>query len=377
MELETRKKRILIFLPFLTFGGAERQGFLLAKGLAALNYQVTVCGFSLTGSNYPLIQKLEEAGIKHHVLPSTMADMPGRKGMIKVLNKFARFVRSEGFDCIIPFTFWPNYLTGHAARFTKAKCFWNQRSVDDHVPVHGFEKWLPVNKIRFVSNSRPGKQFLIKRFALKDNDVEVVNNGAVQDAAKNNAETWKQKLQLKDDSIVLNMVANFFPEKDFAAVIKGMGILQQKKVPVVCLLTGGGGDKRRRDEAKALAYDLKLSDTVNFVGECDDVAGLLQATDIGVLSSTSEGCPNSVLEYMMAGLPVVANDIDAITDVLGKDYPFIFKTGDAHDFAGKVEALCNNVALRKSTGEKLKQKVTVEYSLEKMVNRFSELIELK
>ncbi len=375
--MENRKKRILIFLPFLTFGGAERQGFLLARGLSALNYQVTVCGFSLTGAHYPLIKNLEEAGIKHYVLPNSMAEMPGRKGMLKVLNQFVRFVRGQGFDCIIPFTFWPNYLTAHAARFIKARCFWNQRSVDDHVAVHGFEKWMPLNKIRFVSNSRPGKQFLIKRFALKDSDVEIVNNGAVQDTAKNTAPYWREKLNIDERRVVLNMVANFFPEKDFATVIKGMAVLQQKAVPVVCLLTGGGGDKRRRDEAKALAYDLKLGDTVNFVGECDDVSGLLQATDVGVLSSTSEGCPNSVLEYMMAGLPVVANDIDAITDVLGTDYPFIFKTGDADDFANKIEALCNNVVLRRSTGEKLKEKVTVEYSLEKMVNRFSELIELK
>lgn len=372
--MSIRQNSILIFLPFLTLGGAESQGFLLAQGLQQKGYDVTVCGFALSGSDYPLIALLDKNGLKHHVLPFEMKVMPGRKSMLRALWQFQRYLRSKQFSAVIPFTFWPNYLTAHAARFSQAQCFWNQRSVDNHVPYHGFEKWLPLQKLTFVSNSISGRRFLAQRFGLPEQQVTLINNGLGAFHANHPVAFWQEKFGIKQHDTVLVMVANFFPEKDFATVIKGVHLLAQQGLPVTCIFAGGGGNSAARDQMKALAFDLQLNRQIIFAGSCKDVPGLLAACHIGVLSSLSEGCPNSILEYMQTPLPVVANNIEAISDVLGADYPFLFKTGDAPDFAQKVATLIQNKTMAEETARKLKKQVETNFNLQKMIDSFIALL---
>lgn len=366
-------RRVLIFLPFLTYGGAERQGFLLAQGLHQQGYNVTVGGFKLKDEKYPLISDLQHAGIKHYVLPFEMAVMPGRKTILPALYTFIKYLRSQKFDAIIPFTFWPNYLSAHAARFVNARCFWNQRSVDDHVAVHRLEKWLPINKLSFISNSRPGTDFLVRRFTLKPEQVTTIANSVVEIAPRNTAAYWRNQLQLKEDETVVTMVANFYPEKDFDTVIAAANTLRDK--PFRFVFAGGGPDKQKQKHYKALCFDLNLSNHITFLDNINDVAGLLQVTDVGLLSSKSEGCPNSVLEYMYNSLPVVANDIEAIADVLGADYPFLFKTGNPDSLIQVLERLSSDKQLRIQTGNALKLRVSEKYSQQKMVAAYIQLLE--
>lgn len=369
-------KKVLLFLPFLTYGGAERQGFLLAKGLQeGGSYQVTVCGFKLKDEKYPLINDLEQAGIAWHVLPFDMSVMPGRKSMLSALWSFIRYVRAQQFSAVIPFTFWPNYLTAHASRFVGAQCYWNQRSVDDHVALHGLEKWMPLNKLTFVSNSTPGTDFLVRRFKLQAQQVSLIPNSVIPVAPRNNADYWRTQLRLSDNAVVITMVANFYPEKDFDTVINAAAILKKSSNSYRFVFAGGGPDKQRAKHYKAMCYDLGLSGTVTFLDNINDVPGLLQVTDIGLLSSRSEGCPNSVLEYMYNALPVVVNDIVAITDVVGTDYAYLFKTGDEEGLVQAIEKLSADKQLRKNTGEALKERVTEKYNQQKMVAAYIQLLE--
>ena len=57
-----------------------------------------------------------------------------------------------------------------------------------------------------------------------------------------------------------------------------------------------------QDAAKALAFDLRLDESVRFLGVVDDVPGVVGAADVSVLSSLREGLPRSLLESMGAGV---------------------------------------------------------------------------
>src|SRR4029078_7912473 len=56
-----------------------------------------------------------------------------------------------------------------------------------------------------------------------------------------------------------------------------------------------------QDAAKALAFDLRLDESVRFLGVVDDVPGVVRAADVSVLSSLREGLPRALLERMGAG----------------------------------------------------------------------------
>jgi glycosyltransferase involved in cell wall biosynthesis len=81
----------------------------------------------------------------------------------------------------------------------------------------------------------------------------------------------------------------------------------------------GEGPERQRLEERARA--LGLSDRVRFLGRRDDMADLMAASDVFVLTSLAEGMSNALLEAMATGLVVCAADIPANREVVsgGKD----------------------------------------------------------
>jgi glycosyltransferase involved in cell wall biosynthesis len=79
------------------------------------------------------------------------------------------------------------------------------------------------------------------------------------------------------------------------------------------LIVGEGAD---RPVYEALIERLGLHDTVQLLGLRSDVPDLLAASDVAVLSTNSEGSPLSVMEYMDAGLPVVATRVGGIPDLI-------------------------------------------------------------
>ena len=83
--------------------------------------------------------------------------------------------------------------------------------------------------------------------------------------------------------------------------------------------------------------DLELSDTVRLLGHRDDVPDLIRGFDVAVCSSDFEGTPLSILEYMQAGLPIVATAVGGVPDMIGDGVEgLLVKPGDPAGFAAAV-----------------------------------------
>lgn len=72
------------------------------------------------------------------------------------------------------------------------------------------------------------------------------------------------------------------------------------------LIIYGEGDKR--DALIALTEELKLADRISLPGSISKVADAIERTELFVLSSNTEGMPNTLLEAMLMGLPVISTD---------------------------------------------------------------------
>lgn len=77
-----------------------------------------------------------------------------------------------------------------------------------------------------------------------------------------------------------------------------------------------GGDGPERAYLQDLVDGKQLRDRVDFLGSVDDVPNLLKQLDIAVLCSDTEGLSNAIIEYMAAGLPIVATAVGGNLELL-------------------------------------------------------------
>ncbi|MGN0382295.1 MAG: glycosyltransferase, partial [Suilimivivens sp.] len=76
--------------------------------------------------------------------------------------------------------------------------------------------------------------------------------------------------------------------------------------PEYRLIIYGDGDKR--SDLLKLTKELKLEDRISLPGNIDNVADAIYKTRVFVLSSNTEGMPNTLIEAMILGLAVVSTD---------------------------------------------------------------------
>ena len=114
------------------------------------------------------------------------------------------------------------------------------------------------------------------------------------------------------------------------------GILKSSHADDICMILMGDGPNLAGLREK-YADDKR----VMFTGNITNVNEYLQAGDLYVSASKSEGMPNGVLEAMASGLPVLLSDIPQHLEVLEiqKGYGFSYKQDDQRDFIGQFDSL--------------------------------------
>ena len=129
--------------------------------------------------------------------------------------------------------------------------------------------------------------------------------------------------------------------------------------PKARLLVVGDGPQRASLEAMVPSG---LAARVYFAGAQEEVAPWLSASDVAVLSSESEGLSNSILEYMAAGLPVIATDVGGNAEALGAT-GILVPSGDDARLAGAVLRCVNDRDLRETLGRAATQRVEQTFAI--------------
>lgn len=123
---------------------------------------------------------------------------------------------------------------------------------------------------------------------------------------------------------------------------------------------------------------LRLEQTVELVGEVQDVPAFLTAIDGVVLPSISnEGFPNAVMEAMAASLPVVATDSGGTRDlVVEGETGFVVPTNNVGALASKIEMLCRDKELRRKMGEAGRWRIATCFTTRHMARQYEALYEM-
>ena len=341
-----KNKRVLIIVPSLTLGGAEKQALEYTKSLKRLGYSPIILGLGKEGG---MINKLKDLEIEYKTYSFKGFFKAKKIKQLFFLFKFFFFVRSLNCKTGISFTYWPNVIFKLIYPFCGIKkMYWNQRSVDSISKPIFWERLSKNIKVNYIANSLASARSIAKKHAVSKNDIHVIYN--VMDLSPSTI------INQEKNTIDIIMVANFFEEKDHFTLIKAFKkvVIQNVNLDLKLHFIGsapGGSD--RLIEAKALAFDLGLSDKIIFYGAVIDVKTILKQMDIGVLSTYSEGFSNAIMEYMDIGLPVVAtfigSNLEALTN-LNKE--FLFEVENEDELTEKLNQFILDENLRREIGER-------------------------
>ena len=123
---------------------------------------------------------------------------------------------------------------------------------------------------------------------------------------------------------------------------------------ILMLIGGGKLENKLKSKYK--------SKRIIFKGVVSNVSDYLHACDYFISASSSEGLPNSVMEAMYAGLPVVLSDIDSHREIVGPSYPFLFKPSSISGLKEKLSLIAklDNTSLIKSNSVLIKSNFNAE-----------------
>lgn len=351
-----RGRRVLFVFATLELGGSERQALMLARHLKG-KHRADVRVWGLCREAGRLSRACEEAGIPWQAVRFAWPE--SRRGRFLELARFAILLRRERPDILLPFNLVPCVACGLAWRASGARLdVWSQRNDGTGMTGGSLHRLAVRLSPRFISNSEHGKRFLVETYRVEPRRVAVIPNGASLPGPMEDRVSWRRRLDIAADGFVAVMVANIRQPKDHATLIKAWRAVldgaAEAGASSMTLLLAGRFDAGE-EGLKSLAFDLGLGERLKFLGGIEDVAGLLEAADLLVHSSRTEGLPNAVIEGMAAGLPVVATDIPGVREAVGSDgFPFLAPPDDPGALSERILELWRDGTRRRSLGAAMK-----------------------
>lgn len=172
-------------------------------------------------------------------------------------------------------------------------------------------------------------------------------------------------------------LANFRPQKDQLNLISAAEILTREGYEYQILLIGEVVEREWANRIKDEISKKGLSQNIKFVGPSLDIAKSLSEVHAGVLSSESEGLPVALLEYALAGLPIICTDVgDCGKVVSNEDLGWLVPPKQPKLLAEAMRSLIDSKAKSIRIGQNIKKKVIEEYGEKSFLKSYYELLKL-
>ena len=195
-----------------------------------------------------------------------------------------------------------------------------------------------------------------------DHSFSYIQNGVdtekYKKVSKNEKLELRKKYNLDINKIIYISTGSFIPRKRIEETIKGF--LKANIKESILLLLGDG------ILFKALYSKYAMHKNIIFYGKTNKVEEFLQLSDVFISSSESEGLPNSVIEAISCGLPVILSNIPQHKEILDE----LKELGKVYEL-GNIDELTKLIQNKKG----IISKSTIENSLFTMKNMSNKYVE--
>jgi glycosyltransferase involved in cell wall biosynthesis len=362
---EGKRHKVLLFIPNLQQGGAERQILELMTRLPP-RFAPTLCLYE----DVVHYREYLPAGEPRYVLGARRMGPRGLRKLVEVLQQEKPDILHSYRDKA---NFWARLATRRASVPIVVTAV---RSRAMHVMHLATEWWLSQKSDRVIANSEGVRRELVDLAGVSPDKVQILHNfidlGRFRPPTDDERAAARARWAIAPGEIALLLPGRVGLQKHQIGLALALSKLRRAgRLPanVRVLLAG-----RNRDQLysavlpRALAW-LGLTDVVRFLGTVTEMLSLYHAADALVMPSLFEGLPNAVLEAHACGLPAVvshAANIDRI--VVDGESGFEVPTFD-HDALAEALArmLAKSAEERREMGARGRAHVAATFSVDRVL----------
>lgn len=213
---------------------------------------------------------------------------------------------------------------------------------------------------------------------LQARDIEVLHNGIDINAwrAELGKPVLRQELGIKPGEFLVGTVARIAQQHKDLPTFYQVAAEVSRKVPEARFVIVGDGHGDELAKAKKQIADLGLRDSFFFTGHRTDLLDIYASLDLFLMTSLTEGLPNTVLEAMALKVPVVSTAVAGVPELVEHgETGFLAPIRDIEGLSRLVVELLSDSALRERFGLNARGRIEQDFSFANRVRKMEDYYE--
>lgn len=360
-------RRLALFIPSLGMGGAQRQLVSFLAHLDRSRWEPEVVTLDMP-------DKFFEGAVRAQGVPIQYLNAQSDYWMCGVVWRLTRYLRRR--PCLVLHG-WLHYaaMLGSIAGALAGvpAVVGSFRSERPGLFPWFYPKWqrgIDILTARLhdllIANSDAVRRENRRWALVRDRQFVTIYNGIdIEEASSSHGAACaaiRSSLQIPHDVPLIGIVGRLSPEKDHGTFLRAARTIHDGR-PDARFVIVGDGPMRSRIEADIA--QLGLNEAVSLLGERAEAKTLIGALDVLVMTSTSEGLPNVLIEGAAAGIPVVTTRAGGAAEVVEEDITgYVVACGDHQAVADRVLRLVNDQPVRTRMAKAARVRAKAAFSAE-------------
>lgn len=350
----------------LDIGGSEKLVLELVNRVNKDLFKSSVCCLTKHGN---LSKELDDFGVK--------ADYLNKKDGIDYLLPFklAKILKKEKIDIIHTHDSTANLYAIAAVKIAGRGKIFNTEHGGIYFESNGkkiINRLLCHLNKKMVCVSNSIRDDLVK-MGLPKNRLKVIPNGIDLEKFNISIDLDKKRaeLGLNDSDFIICSVGRLSKEKNQKMLLDSVKPILSEIPNAKFLIVGDGPMKRQLED---YAVELKISPATRFLGMRTDVPEILQISHCFISCSDFESFGLSIVEAMIAGIPVIATDAGGVKEIITNNITGVLipKNSRQSLFEATLK-IRNDVEFSKSLISKAKDFAKSFYSIDRMIEAYESL----
>lgn len=366
------KKKIMHIVQ--SAGGVERYINMFLKNMDSSKYDnILVCSLDYDNKKYEnLVYALEHVDMKREInLKSDLSAIVHIRKIIKKYNPDIVYLHSSKAGAI-----------GRIANLgLKNRSLYNPHGWAFNMNCSSIKKkiYLYIEKLLaplctfIIAISDFEKECAIENKVCKVDKIKVIYNGIDIDEYEEKKKRFtltREELGIPGDAYVIGTVGRLTEQKAPDTFIKAAKKIKDKYPKAFFIMVGDG---ELKGKVKEIIKGSNLENSVLITGWVDEPMKYIELFDQAMLLSRWEGFGLVLPEYMIAGKPIIATDVDGIPNLINNDNGILVKMDAVNEIAVASETIINDTEKCEFMIKNAEEVVRSKFNIKRVIEEFEKI----